>query len=353
MLAGRYVAAARVGATTFTTVSRSARTIARPPPRWPITGSTTPTRTSAASRPKTPPGGRRSTIRCSTIWCKPPTGRTFRCGSPAGEFSRPAPSAASPSAICSRNRSRPLATTCGTRSARRRPNVTPILHYDEWTIGTNLAWELDFWGRFRRAIESADAKLDSSVENYDDVLVLLLSEVAQSYVERPHGRAAAGLRRTERRGPAEESEPGGSEVSGNGATTRLDVTQGQSNLSQTEATIPPLVAARRQAANQLCILHGHAAAGHRGDARPADHPHGLAAGGGGHSRRPLAPPARRPPRRTRGRRPVRPDRRRHRRAVSPFLDHRHDLLRRRPVQGPLRGRLAGRQRGTVLPVGTS
>ena len=34
------------------------------------------------------------------------------------------------------------------------------------------------------------------------------------------------------------------------------MTQGQSNLSQTEATIPPLEAARRQAANQLCILLG-------------------------------------------------------------------------------------------------
>ena len=34
------------------------------------------------------------------------------------------------------------------------------------------------------------------------------------------------------------------------------MTQGQSNLSQTEATIPPLLAARRQAANQLCILMG-------------------------------------------------------------------------------------------------
>jgi NodT family efflux transporter outer membrane factor (OMF) lipoprotein len=40
----------------------------------------------------------------------------------------------------------------------------------------------------------------------------------------------------------------------NGATTRLDVTQGESNLAQTQATIPPLEAARRQAANQLCIL---------------------------------------------------------------------------------------------------
>ncbi len=42
----------------------------------------------------------------------------------------------------------------------------------------------------------------------------------------------------------------------NGATTRLDVTQGESNLGQTASIIPPLEAARRQAANQLCILLG-------------------------------------------------------------------------------------------------
>ena len=27
--------------------------------------------------------------------------------------------------------------------------------YSQWDLGFNLAWELDFWGRFRRAIESA------------------------------------------------------------------------------------------------------------------------------------------------------------------------------------------------------
>ena len=45
-----------------------------------------------------------------------------------------------------------------------------------------LAWELDFWGRFRRAVESANASLDASIENYDDVLVLLLAEVSQQYM---------------------------------------------------------------------------------------------------------------------------------------------------------------------------
>src|SRR5262249_37865776 len=45
--------------------------------------------------------------------------------------------------------------------------------FDHNAAGFNLAWEIDFWGRFRRAIEAADAELDASIENYDDVLVLL------------------------------------------------------------------------------------------------------------------------------------------------------------------------------------
>ena len=55
--------------------------------------------------------------------------------------------------------------------------------FSEWTFGLSGTWELDFWGRYRRAIEAADAELDASVEDYDDVLVVLLSDVAATYVE--------------------------------------------------------------------------------------------------------------------------------------------------------------------------
>jgi outer membrane protein TolC len=134
-------------------------------------------------------------------------------------------------------------------------SVPPGRFFDDWTVGASLAWELDFWGRFRRAIEAADANLDASVEDYDDVLVLLISQVAQSYVN---------LRTSEQRlAYASRNvviQAGSLNIAtvkfNNGATTRLDVTQGQSNLSQTQSTMPPLESARRQAANQLCILLG-------------------------------------------------------------------------------------------------
>jgi NodT family efflux transporter outer membrane factor (OMF) lipoprotein len=142
-----------------------------------------------------------------------------------------------------------------TNLSKNSPLAQPPFHYDEWQVGTNLAWELDFWGRFRRAIEAADATLDASVDNYDDVLVLLLSEVAARYVDVRTAEQRLEYARTN-----VEIQRQGLKLATvkftNGATTRLDVTQGESTLEQTEALIPPLESQRRQAMNQICILLG-------------------------------------------------------------------------------------------------
>jgi len=60
----------------------------------------------------------------------------------------------------------------------------PLLEDDfaTYSLGFGLAWEVDFWGRFRRMVQQAGAELDASVANYDDAMVSLISEVAQTYV---------------------------------------------------------------------------------------------------------------------------------------------------------------------------
>ena len=54
---------------------------------------------------------------------------------------------------------------------------------DSFQAGFDAAWEIDLWGRFRRAIEAADAELLAAVADYDDVLVSLVAEVATTYVQ--------------------------------------------------------------------------------------------------------------------------------------------------------------------------
>lgn len=127
--------------------------------------------------------------------------------------------------------------------------------FSEWRIGPSMAWELDFWGRFRRAIEAADAQLDASIESYDHVLVLLCADMARSYTEvRIAEQRLAYARQNV------EIQQGSLRIADDrlrqGVTTRLDVSQAQSDLANTEAAIPILEAARRKAINQLCILLG-------------------------------------------------------------------------------------------------
>ncbi len=60
-------------------------------------------------------------------------------------------------------------------------SVTPsssIGNFWHAALGAQVAWELDFWGKFRRGVKSADAAYLASIASYDDVLVTLLGDVA-------------------------------------------------------------------------------------------------------------------------------------------------------------------------------
>ena len=56
------------------------------------------------------------------------------------------------------------------------------LGFYEYNVGVSVGWELDFWGKFRRSIEAADANVMASVAGYDNALVLLVAQVADTYV---------------------------------------------------------------------------------------------------------------------------------------------------------------------------
>jgi outer membrane protein TolC len=54
--------------------------------------------------------------------------------------------------------------------------------FNQYDLGVALAWELDFWGRFRRGIESADAVLLASIASFDEAMVLVTAQVVDTYV---------------------------------------------------------------------------------------------------------------------------------------------------------------------------
>jgi len=127
--------------------------------------------------------------------------------------------------------------------------------FSDWSVGLDAAWELDFWGRFRRGIESADAQLLASVAAYDDALVSLVAEVALNYItlrtlEERLAVAQANVEIQQR------SYDIVSEKFRGGAVTKLDAEQAASLLEDTRALIPGFEASIRQTQNTLCLLLG-------------------------------------------------------------------------------------------------
>jgi NodT family efflux transporter outer membrane factor (OMF) lipoprotein len=141
--------------------------------------------------------------------------------------------------------------------SKNSPNFVPGIDrfFGQASIGFDAAWELDFWGRFRRGVESADANFVAGIAGYDDVLVTLTAEVARSYVLIRTLEERIFLAR-ENVQIQQESLRIAQVRFDHGAVTELDVQQAKSLLRGTQALIPQLQTSLRQAENALSILLG-------------------------------------------------------------------------------------------------
>jgi NodT family efflux transporter outer membrane factor (OMF) lipoprotein len=127
--------------------------------------------------------------------------------------------------------------------------------FDNYSLGFNLAWEVDFWGRFRRQVESASAELDASVADYDGVIVSLVSQVAQTYILiRTFQERLEVTRRNI--GSQEESLRVARAKFDAGDRSELDVDQAESLLNNTKASVSSLEISLQQLKNSLAILLG-------------------------------------------------------------------------------------------------
>ncbi|MCE9548207.1 MAG: TolC family protein [Planctomycetia bacterium] len=129
--------------------------------------------------------------------------------------------------------------------------------FDSWNFGFNMNWELDFWGRFRRAIAAAQDNLDASVFNYDDVLVTLLGDMAQNYVQIRTSQER--IRLLKRVVKIQQNVLTFIETQlkvGFKGVTEIDRAQAESNLKQSLAQIANLEIDVRVAENRLCTLMG-------------------------------------------------------------------------------------------------
>ncbi len=122
-------------------------------------------------------------------------------------------------------------------------------------IGGEGSWEIDFWGKIDRSIESADASLEASIEDYRDMLVILYAEVADNFVEtralQDRIKYIRGNIETQRKSLQMTKDRFEA-----GLAPNLDVQQAELNLAKTESRLPTLQMLLVQTINGLGVLLG-------------------------------------------------------------------------------------------------
>jgi NodT family efflux transporter outer membrane factor (OMF) lipoprotein len=127
--------------------------------------------------------------------------------------------------------------------------------FGDYDLGFSIGWEVDFWGRFRRSIESADAAFFASIANQQDVQVLLSAQVARLYYAYLSNSLRIEIARHNadiQRRSYEITE----ELYNSGQDSELDLQQAKTQYLATLSSIPTLEITLVSVRNALAVLLG-------------------------------------------------------------------------------------------------
>ncbi len=124
-----------------------------------------------------------------------------------------------------------------------------------YQYGLSSSWELDLFGKVRRSVEEARASTEAEVDAANDSLVMLESEIAQTYLQL---REAQTMLRQQQQivQSAQQSLNLTQNRAQSGLTSQLDAAQAQAQLMDDQAQLPGYAKQVQQAINQLDTLVG-------------------------------------------------------------------------------------------------
>ncbi len=122
-------------------------------------------------------------------------------------------------------------------------------------LGLTASWEIDFWGKYRRAVQANDDNFLGSIQAYDAALVSLTSSIAQNYISIRTLQAQIAVANANIKAQSESLRIATVQYNA-GQTSQLDVSQAQTQLGITQASLPPLQAQLDAQQDALAVLLG-------------------------------------------------------------------------------------------------
>lgn len=125
--------------------------------------------------------------------------------------------------------------------------------YNLWQSNLDAAWELDLWGRVRREVEAADARVEVALETRRGVLLAVLAETARDYIELRGAQQTLAI--TEQLLAIARHTLDLTRIRlREGAATQLDVAEAAAHVATIEARLPPLQQREARLGNALALL---------------------------------------------------------------------------------------------------
>ena len=118
-----------------------------------------------------------------------------------------------------------------------------------------MSWELDFWGKNRRGVQSSLSSYLSGVAAYYSADVSLTADVANTYINIRNYEELMAVAKTNLELQKESLRIAGARFK-YGATSMLDLSQAQAQYEQTKAQIPGLIANLKKNEHAMSILLG-------------------------------------------------------------------------------------------------
>jgi len=125
----------------------------------------------------------------------------------------------------------------------------------QYNLGLTVSWEIDFWGRFKRGAEAANASLLAAMAGYEDALILVTGLVVDTYnlIRITEERLRIARQNIELQQRSFEIT---SVLFEYGDASELDMRQAQRQLLSTQSTIPAFDATLQLFKNALNTLLG-------------------------------------------------------------------------------------------------
>jgi multidrug efflux system outer membrane protein len=164
----------------------------------------------------------------------------------------------------------------GQIAAQTHDQGSPYTFNSATVVPFDLSYELDIWGKIRRAFESSGDLAQANLADYENVLLTLKADVATDYFGIRTADSQIDVQRRSIKSFQDAFNLTNSRFQG-GISTQLDVEQAQATLAAAQAQLATLQQNRAQLEHALAVLLGqtpesftlpfHPLAGHPG--RPA------------------------------------------------------------------------------------